>query len=83
MPFSEWHMPREYLTDMEWLEYIVVPVQPFVVMLLLVGFTFAEIVTFSNISIIGEDNAEAVCPWSRGERTAVFGYRPVKLSSRF
>ena len=56
MPFLEWHMPREYSTDMEWLEYIVVPVQPFVVMLLLVGFTFAEIVTFSNSSIIGQGN---------------------------
>ena len=33
-----------------------VPVQPFVVMLLLVGFTFAEIVTFSNSSIIGKGN---------------------------
>ena len=56
MPFSEWHMPREYSTDMEWLESIVVQVQPFVVMLLLVGFTFAEIVTFSNSSIIGKGN---------------------------
>ena len=56
MPFSEWHMQREYSTDMEWLESIVVQVQPFVVMLLLVGFTFAEIVTFSNSSIIGKGN---------------------------
>ena len=49
-------MPGEYLIDMEWPESIVVPVQPFVVMLLLVGFTFAEIVTFSNSSIIGKGN---------------------------
>ena len=67
MPFSEWHMPREYSTGMEWLEYIVVLVQLFVVMLLLVGFTFAEIVTFSNSSIIGEANDETV---TRDPRTA-------------
>ena len=73
-------MPREYSIDMEWLESIVAPVQPFVVMLLLVGFTFAEIVTFSSSSIIGEGNDEAV---TKGPRTALFGYRPVKLSSRF
>ena len=48
-------MPREYSTDMEWQESIVEPVRPFVVMPLLVEFTFVEIATFSKSSIIGED----------------------------
>ena len=53
-------MPREYSTDMEWQESIVVPVRLFVVMPLLVEFTFVEIATFSKSSIIGEDKNEKV-----------------------
>ena len=53
-------MPREYSTDMEWQESIVVPVRLFVVMPLLVEFTFVEIATFSTSSIIGEDKNEKV-----------------------
>ena len=53
-------MPREYSTDMEWPESIVVPGPQFVVMPLLVEYTFAEIVTFLNSSIIGEDSKSII-----------------------